>query len=96
VVALALGGTPEVVEHGRSGRLARPGDTRRFAENMIDLLGDPDLRERMGRYGRRQVEERFSTERMAEDVARVYRLVLSMGRGGSGDLQGAGHAGHIS
>jgi glycosyltransferase involved in cell wall biosynthesis len=77
IVALDNGGTPEVVEHGRSGLLSAPGDIEAFAGNVLTLLDDPQLRERMGRYGRRQVEQRFTIERLAEDTAAVYRLVAS-------------------
>ena len=77
VVALDNGGTPEVVEHGLSGLLSRPGDIDALAANLLTLVRDPDLRKQMGQYGRRQVEERFTTERMARDTAAVYRQVAS-------------------
>ena len=77
VVALDNGGTPEVVEHGRSGLLSAPGDIEALAANVATLLREPELRERMGRYGRRRVEERFTIERMARDTAAVYRAVAS-------------------
>jgi glycosyltransferase involved in cell wall biosynthesis len=77
VVALDNGGTPEVVEHGRSGLLSSPGDIERFAANVLLLLREPELREQMGRFGRRRVEERFTIDRMARDTASVYRLVAS-------------------
>jgi glycosyltransferase involved in cell wall biosynthesis len=77
VVALDNGGTPEVVEHGRSGLLSSPGDIEGFAANVLLLLREPELREQMGRFGRRRVEERFTIDRMARDTASVYRLVAS-------------------
>jgi glycosyltransferase involved in cell wall biosynthesis len=77
VVALDNGGTPEVVEHGRNGLLSAPGDVEAFAANVLVLLRDPELREQMGRFGRRRVEERFTIGRMAQDTASVYRLVAS-------------------
>jgi glycosyltransferase involved in cell wall biosynthesis len=96
VVALDRGGTPEVVEHARSGLLSRPGDLEALAENLLMLLRDPVRRERMGEYGRREVEQRFTTERMARDVAEVYRSVLAEEIGGAGELEGAGHADSLS
>lgn len=77
VVALDNGGTPEVVEHGRSGLLSAPGDIEGFAGHVIELLGDRERRGAMGDYGRAVVKERFTTTRMADDVAAVYRRVLS-------------------
>lgn len=72
VLALANGGTVEVVEHERSGLLSPPGDIERLAANLIRLLGDPELRARMGEHGHRRVAEVLNAERMADDVARVY------------------------
>jgi len=72
VVALNNGGAPEVVDHGKSGLLSEPGDVEALAENLLALLRDPALRARMGEFGRTQAETRFSAQRLAEDVARVY------------------------
>ncbi|MEO6237593.1 MAG: glycosyltransferase family 4 protein, partial [Vicinamibacterales bacterium] len=75
VVALASGGAPELVEHEKSGLLSRPGDHAALAANLCMMLGDPALRVRFGEYGRRQVETRFTAQRMATDTARVYASV---------------------
>jgi glycosyltransferase involved in cell wall biosynthesis len=72
VVALANGGTLEIVEQGKSGLLSAKDDINGLAENIRTLLRDPDLRARMGEYGRRVVEARFTAPRMAADVAQVY------------------------
>jgi glycosyltransferase involved in cell wall biosynthesis len=72
VVAAKNGGAPEVVEHGKSGLLAPPGDISTLADHLSTLIRDPALRARMGDHGRAQVLERFVPGRMAEDVARVY------------------------
>jgi glycosyltransferase involved in cell wall biosynthesis len=77
VIALDNGGTPEVVEHGRSGLLSSPQDIPGLAQNILTLLKDPELRAKMGEYGRAQVSERFSARRMAADAATAYEGVLA-------------------
>jgi glycosyltransferase involved in cell wall biosynthesis len=72
VIALDSGGASEVVEHGRSGLLSAVGDEEALASNLRTLLRDADLRVRMGEYGRREVEARFTPQRMAADTARMY------------------------
>ena len=72
VIALDSGGAREVVEHGRSGLLSSVGDGEALASNLRTLLRDADLRARMGEYGRREVESRFTPQRMAADTARMY------------------------
>ncbi len=75
VVSVWAGGTPEVVEDGRSGLLSAPDDAEQLAANLIALLDDPERRSRFGEYGRQRVLDHFSVQRMADDVESVYRFV---------------------
>jgi glycosyltransferase involved in cell wall biosynthesis len=77
VVALSNGGTPEVVEHEKSGLLSAPGDTAQLAHHLSRLLNDRALRVRFGTYGRAQVEARFSAQRMASDFSALYARLLA-------------------
>lgn len=77
VVALRSGGVPEVVEHGGSGLLSEPGDVDALAANLLLLLREPTVRERMGRRGRELVETVHTPRRMADKALSVYREVLA-------------------
>jgi glycosyltransferase involved in cell wall biosynthesis len=77
VVALNDGGTPEVVEHGTCGLLSQKGDLDALAANLVRLLRDRPLRLRMGEFGRRRVETRFGSDRLANDAARLYAAVAA-------------------
>lgn len=72
VVGLTNGGTPEVVEHGKSGLLSAPKDVAGLAANLLRLLRSPELRAQMGEEGRRQVETRFHPARIASDFVNLY------------------------
>jgi glycosyltransferase involved in cell wall biosynthesis len=76
VVALANGGTPCLVEHGRAGLLSEPEDIHQLGENLLTLLTNPALRREMGEYGRKRVEDYFTPRRLAAEVEEVYRRVL--------------------
>jgi glycosyltransferase involved in cell wall biosynthesis len=76
VIAIANGGTPEVVEHGESGLLSAPWDVEALAANISSLVSDPELRQRMGRHGRERVLSYFNAERMAREAADAYEAVL--------------------
>jgi glycosyltransferase involved in cell wall biosynthesis len=76
VVSVDNGGTPEVVEHGRSGLLSRYQDVEGLAANIVTLLGDRELRSRMGKYGRARVLDYFNAQRMAKDAGAAYEAVL--------------------
>jgi glycosyltransferase involved in cell wall biosynthesis len=76
VVATRVGGVPDVVRDGVDGFLVEPGDVDAMAERLARLAGDAPLRHRMGEAGRASVHERYSVERLLEDVDRLYRRLL--------------------
>lgn len=76
VAATAVGGVPEAVVDGETGRLVPAGDPVALAEAALTLLGSPERGRALGRAGRRRVEEQFSTRRMLADLEAVYDRVL--------------------
>jgi rhamnosyl/mannosyltransferase len=78
VVSSDLPGVSEVNPDGVSGLLARPGDADDLAGKLKLLLGDADLRDRLGAQARRRVREQFPVRRMIEGVEGVYREVLGL------------------
>jgi glycosyltransferase involved in cell wall biosynthesis len=52
VVATAVGGLTDAVEDGVTGLLVPPGDVVALRAAIERLLGDPDLRARLGAAGR--------------------------------------------
>ena len=77
VVATATGGTPDVVLDGQTGFLVPPGDAPALARAIDVFLQDPELRERMGRAGRRRVVEHFSVGQMVERTQALYASLLA-------------------
>jgi len=73
VVASRVGGTPEVVEDGRTGILVPPRDVSALTQALASLLQEPETMDRMGQAGRRRVAERFAAERMAGQIEDLYR-----------------------
>jgi L-malate glycosyltransferase len=79
VVSSAIGGTEEQIEDGRNGLLVPPGDADALAAALRRLLGDPDLRERLGAQARERVERDFTRAGMASRVSGVYGELLGDG-----------------
>ena len=52
VVATAVGGNPDLVIDGETGRLVPPGNAETMAAALQELATDPGLRRRMGQQGR--------------------------------------------
>ena len=72
VVASAVGGIPEMIDHGRTGLLVPPRDPEALAGSIVRLLADPAYADRLGREGRGLVEERFCSELMVREVESIY------------------------
>jgi glycosyltransferase involved in cell wall biosynthesis len=72
VVAVPVGGVPEIVEDGATGFLASSGDSPALAEAMRRALADPERLARMGAAARARVIERFSIGAMRRAYGEVY------------------------
>ena len=73
VVATSVGGVPELVMDGRHGRLTPP-QAQAFAYALIDVLSDPDARDRMGRTARARACD-FGWNEVVERTEEVYERV---------------------
>jgi glycosyltransferase involved in cell wall biosynthesis len=77
VVATRVGDVPEVIQDGTNGFLVDSEDTEGLARVVVKLLRDAELAERIGAAGRATVEQRFSCQRMAQEIEQVYLRALA-------------------
>jgi glycosyltransferase involved in cell wall biosynthesis len=78
VVATTGGAIPEVVgRSGETGVLVPPADAGALAGAILELLADPDRRDRIGAAGRQRAVERYSWRATAEKTVEQYREVLA-------------------
>lgn len=73
VVATAVDGTPEAVEHGQTGLLVPSHDAQALADALSTIGGDAELRARMGARAREVALERFTVEEMVAKTLDLYR-----------------------
>src|SRR5437899_2684814 len=76
VIATAVGGVPEVIEHGRSGFLAPVGDVETMARNAIEILSDETRLREMGVVARWEAQTRFCSTTIIPEYERFYERVL--------------------
>ncbi|HEX9190834.1 MAG TPA: glycosyltransferase [Candidatus Deferrimicrobiaceae bacterium] len=76
VVACDVGGNPEAVADGETGRLVPARAPERFAEALLEIIGDPGKRKAFGRAGRRRAEGEFSLNRMVTGMETLYESLL--------------------
>jgi glycosyltransferase involved in cell wall biosynthesis len=73
IVATDVPGCREVVADGENGFLVPPRDAEALAAAIERLIGDADLRRRMGQKGREKAVAEFSTEKVVAATLSVYR-----------------------
>ncbi len=76
VVAMRVGGVPEVIVQGHTGLLVAPGDEAALATALSELLADVPLAQRMGTAARERVLSTFSLSRMAGEYQQQYQELL--------------------
>jgi glycosyltransferase involved in cell wall biosynthesis len=76
VVAFDVPGLRDVVVDGETGLLSQVGDVQRIAEQCLELVNDEGLASRLGRAGRRRVEEHFSPQQALDKYVRLYRSLI--------------------
>ena len=76
VVATGVGGLLDAVEHGVTGLLVPPRDAPALRAALERLLGDADLRARLGAAARERARERFGLDAAARATIALYREAL--------------------
>jgi glycosyltransferase involved in cell wall biosynthesis len=81
VIASRVDGCVEAVADGITGLLVPPRDSDALAEALHRLILEPELRERMGRAGRRRVTSEFRPEAIWQELHESYLDLLRPRRG---------------
>ena len=76
-VAPRVGGIPEVVEDGVSGRLVPFGDVAAHVRAVEELIGDPARRQQIGAAARQRAREQFSAETIVPRYEALYRRAVA-------------------
>ena len=74
VVATRVGGIPEVITDGVTGHLVDRGDAPAMSERVLELLNDPELRQRMGAAGRATVAAKFDLRKNVSQLIEAYGI----------------------
>jgi glycosyltransferase involved in cell wall biosynthesis len=75
-IATTVSGTNQVMNHGETGLLVAPGDSRELTGAMLELLSNPECMREMGRAARRRVEVHFGAQRQAQEHLDLFSSEL--------------------
>lgn len=76
LVTSDIGWVKEVMQEGETGFNVDPKDHATYAKKVLELLGNNELAEKMGKAARKRVVERFSTEVVVEENMQFYETVI--------------------
>lgn len=73
VVGTCFGGTPEIVEHEKTGLICNPRNASELADAIIDVLQDEKKAEAMGQAGAARATTHFTRETMTNKYLNLYQ-----------------------
>ena len=77
VVSTRVGGIENIVLEGRSALLSQNNHVEHFADNLLSLIENDDLRRELSVAGRDFVEKRFHYTRLVDDMSTLYASLLA-------------------
>lgn len=75
IVASDIGWATEVIDDGINGFLVNPKNHKEYADKILELLGNNELRNQFGIEARRKVEQKFSIEVVAKQSVDYYQKI---------------------
>ena len=72
IVASAVSGTPELLDHGSCGLLVPANDSDALSEAISKVLRNPKLRRSLAEAGRRRCFERYTFGKIVDHYERLY------------------------
>lgn len=73
IVAAAVGGPSEILEHGRTGILCPPKDAEALGDAILKLVIDSRLRRQIGIAAAEQVRDKWLWPHVVRKMREVYR-----------------------
>lgn len=71
------GGSPELIEHGKSGLIIPPGSSPAIAAAILQLYEDQELCRQIGAAAKQRIQDDFTISKTVEQTLAVYRELLA-------------------
>lgn len=77
VLATRVGGTPEVIIDGETGRLVAPHAPSELAAGIVEFLSSPEIWKQMAAKGKERVKRHFDFRARTNKLEAIYEEVMS-------------------
>ncbi|MBI3018187.1 MAG: glycosyltransferase family 4 protein [Deltaproteobacteria bacterium] len=77
VIATDVGGVRDIVFSGQNGHVVSLNDEVGFTRHLLTLLDNPEMRQKMGEYGKKFVFNNFGKENLLRDIDALYSKLLA-------------------
>jgi len=77
VVASNVGWASEIIQDGVEGFLVHPTNHEEYANKISALLNNTELQRDFGIAARKKIENKFSTEKVAEQNGLFYKSLIT-------------------
>ncbi len=77
IVSTNVGGIENIVLDKRTGLLSDLEDVEQYAENLLTLVENENMRLEMQKYGWKHVKDQFSYQRLVQDMDALYTDLLA-------------------
>ncbi len=76
VISTYHSGIPEIVIDGKSGFLVPEKDVNALTEKLDYLIEHPEIRDEMGKAGRKYIEEKFDIKNLNQKLVKIYESLF--------------------
>ena len=80
IISTRVGGISDIVAEGETALLSTIEDSETFCHNLLQVVEDDALRQRLGSNSSRFVMEQFSYQRLMRDMSALYYELLEKKR----------------
>jgi len=80
VIATSVGGIPEIIKNGETGLLVPPNNPVKMTEAVKKLIDNPHLYERLSINGIKEVQEKYTDEKIIEHIDKYINDVFNQSK----------------
>ncbi len=77
IVSSDQGGMVEMLDNGKAGRLFTPPNHSELAENIIELLKNPELRQKLGELAQKRMLSEYTKEKIMQETVEYYKQCIN-------------------